>query len=66
MVSQCRYAFRRHSQQKVRLVLLLGDGGHDIFIESRRQAVGLDVGDEAVPIFLREQGFDVLRFAGHR
>jgi hypothetical protein len=52
-------------QQKVGLVLFLGDGGHDIFIKSGRQAVGLDVGNEPMPIFLTDQGFDFLRLARH-
>jgi len=52
-------------QQELRLVLLLRYGGHDIFIEAGRQAVRLDIGDEAVPIFLCEEGLNVLGFARH-
>ena len=52
-------------QQKLRLVFLFRYGSHDIFIESRRQAVGLDIGDEPVPILLREEGFNILGFARH-
>ena len=50
-------------EQELRLLFLERDRAHDVFIESRRQAVGLDVGDEAVPILLAEEGFDFLRFA---
>src|ERR1700675_2602398 len=52
-------------QQELRLLLLLRYGGHDPFIESGRQAVGLDIGDEAGPVLLREQSFNVLGLARH-
>ena len=34
-------------------------------LEPGGQAVGLDVGDEAVTVFLADEGFDFLRFARH-
>jgi hypothetical protein len=52
-------------EQELRLVLFPRYGGHDIFIESRRQAVGLDIRDEAVPVLLREESFNILGFASH-
>ncbi len=46
-------------------MLLLGYGGDHVLIESGRQAVGLDVGDEPVPVLLTQQGLNFLRFARH-
>ncbi len=57
--------FQPPIQQKFRFVFLFRDCGDHVLIESGRQAVGLDVGDKAVAIFLADQGFDFLRFARH-
>ena len=52
-------------EQKLRLALFLGYRGHDTFVETRRQAVGFDIRDKAMPVFLANERFDILRFAGH-
>ena len=49
--------------------LLARDEAHHVLVEPRRQRVGIDVGDEAMPIRLAEQGVDAvfhrLRFGAH-
>jgi len=62
MVCQCLNALRRQSSRNCGSFFLLRYRGHDAFVEARRQAVRLDIGDEPMAVFLREQGFDVLRF----
>src|SRR5271170_6066592 len=52
-------------EHELRLVLLLRDGRHDALIEARRQAIGLNIGDKAVAVFLADKGFDILGFARH-
>ena len=51
-------------QQKLGLVLLAGDGADGVFIQARRQRVGLDVGDKAVLVaaLKRLRQGSVLRF----
>jgi hypothetical protein len=46
-------------------MLPLGNRGHDILVESGRQAIGLDVGDEPMAVFPTDEGFDFLRLARH-
>src|SRR5688572_32080593 len=50
---------------ELRLALLARDETHHVLVESRRQRVRIDVGDEAVAVALGEQRVEGLRFAAH-
>ena len=45
-------------RQELRFAFLAGNGAYDIVIQSRRQAVGFDIGNEAVSIGLRDRLID--------
>ena len=47
-------------EQELRLMFLERNCAYDALVEAGRQTVGFDIRDEAVPIFLADERFDVL------
>jgi hypothetical protein len=52
------------AQQELGLALAPRDGAHHVLVESGRQRVGLDLGDEAVRIGLLQRAVQRLGLAG--
>ena len=53
-------------RQPLRLALHGGDMAYDLLAQARRQRLGIDVGDEAVLVFLLDEVFYVLLWCYHK